>query len=166
VAGCGSQDGVGRSTIERSFDVRWQDKANAVAITYTARHLVLRHGRWSADVTVHNGTGKPLYETAWEPPGSTGTTWTGPALVYSGLDVLGNRRLIYLPADREQPSIPLPLRDGSTWRGTIGGKLPQTPVLPRGRPIWVRYPVFEVGRPGDVGTSPPMQWISNKSVQL
>jgi hypothetical protein len=165
-AGCGSQTGTGAPKLDRVFDISWHDRANAVAITYTTRHLVLRHGEWSAEVTVHNGTGKPLYESDWEPPGSSGTTWYGPALVYSGLDVLGNRRLIYLPADREEPNIPLPLADGATWRGTIGGKLPGTPALPLRRPIWLRYPVFAVGLPGDVNAAPPVQWISDKSVQL
>jgi hypothetical protein len=93
-------------------------------------------------------------------------TWNGPALVYSGLDVLGNRRLIYLPADTEQPKLPSPLRDGATWRGTIGGKLPATPPLPRRREIWLRYPVFGVGQPPETSTLAPVQWISEKAVEL
>ena len=112
LAGCGSQSGTGASPIERSFDVAWRDRAASVAVTYTARHVTFHDGRWSAEVTVHNGSGKPLYEAAWSPPDSNGVTWNGPALVYSGLDVLGTRRLIYVPASKEEPEIPFPLRDG------------------------------------------------------
>lgn len=108
----------------------------------------------------------PLYETRWA--GSTDwSLWNGPALVYSGVDVLGDRRLIYLPADREEPAIPQPLGPGATWHGTIGGVLSQRPALPHGRPIWLRYPVFGLGRPWDyVSPSLAVQWISDRSVQL
>jgi hypothetical protein len=45
--------------------------------------------------------------------------------------------------------------------------IPQRPALPRGRPIWVRYPVFGLGRPWDYLTpSLAVQWISGKGVQL
>ena len=115
---------------------------------------------------MHNGTGKPLYESAWEPPGSNGTTWNGPALVYSGLDVLGNRRLIYLPADREEPSISLPLREGATWHGTIGGKLPASPALPGAGRSGCATRSSPSGQAGGTNASPPVQWISDKSVQL
>jgi hypothetical protein len=164
-AGCGTQ-GRDAPTVDRAFAIEWHDRASSVAIAYTTRRLILRNGRWSAQVTVHNGTGKPLYEAEWEPPGSNGVTWNGPALVYSGLDVLGNRRLIYLPADTEQPKLPLPLPDGATWRGTIGGRLPTTPALPRRREIWLRYPVFGVGQPPEASQLPPVQWISEKAVEL
>ena len=81
--------------------------------------------------------------------------------------MLGNRRLIYLPAHSEQPAIPFPLRDGATWRGTIEGRIPADPPLPRGEPIWVRYPVFGVGRPWDGFTAAlAVQWISERSVEL
>jgi hypothetical protein len=167
LAGCGSQPVTGARTIERSFDVAWRDRATSVAVTYTARHVTFHDGRWSAEVTVHNASGKPLYEAAWSPPDSNGVTWNGPALVYSGLDVLGSRRLIYVPASKEQPEIPFPLRDGATWRGRIEGKIPTEPQLPRGRPIWVRYPVFGIGRPWDGASAAlAVQWISNSAVQL
>jgi hypothetical protein len=164
-AGCGTESREA-PTIDRAFAIDWHDRASSVAIAYTARRLTLGDGRWSAEVTVHNGTGKPLYEAIWEPAGSNGVTWNGPALVYSGLDVLGTRRLIYLPADVEQPKMPFPLRDGATWRGTIGGRLPTTPALPRRRQIWLRYPVFGVGQPPEASTLPPVQWISEKAVEL
>jgi hypothetical protein len=94
-------------------------------------------------------------------------TWNGPALVYSGLDVLGSRRLIYVPADREVPDIPYPLPRGATWSGTISGAVPADPKLPHGSPIWVRYPVLGVGQPWD-GVTPTaaVQWISTKAIEL
>jgi hypothetical protein len=128
---------------------------------------VFHDGRWSAGVSITNQTGKPLYEATWSPPGSNGRTWNGPALVYSGLDVLGARRLIFVPADRERPDIPFPLPAGATWRGTIGGKVPASPPLPRGDAIWVRYPIFGLGQIWDgFGAASAVQWISSKSVQL
>ena len=167
LAGCGSQAETRAQRVERTFDVAWRDQANSVAITYTAHRISFHDGRWSAQVTVHNGSGKPLYEAAWSPPDSNGSVWNGPALVYSGLDVLGNRRLIYVPAHNERPDIPFPLRDGATWRGTIEGTLPREPALPHGTPIWVRYPVFGIGQPWDgFSAALAVQWLSNKSVEL
>jgi hypothetical protein len=94
-------------------------------------------------------------------------TWNGPALVYSGEDVLGTRRLIYVPAEKETPDIAFPLRSGSTWRGTIEGKIPAAPALPRRDEIWVRYPVFGLGQPWDgQNTALAVQWISAKAVEL
>jgi hypothetical protein len=167
LAGCGSQSRSPAQKIERTFDVAWRDRANSVAITYTTRDLRFHDGRWSAELTVHNGSNKPLYEAAWAPPDSNGLTWNGPALVYSGLDVLGSRRLIYVAAVEEKPDIPFPLRPGATWRGTIEGKVPNEPQLPHGKPIWVRYPVFGIGQPWDgANTALAVQWISDKSVEL
>ena len=99
-------------------------------------------------------------------PGSY-QSWNGPALVYSGLDVLQSRRLIYVPADSEKPDIPYPLKPGASWRGTISGKVPADPPLPKGEEIWVRYPVFGIGAAWDnFTTSSAVVWISLKSVQL
>jgi hypothetical protein len=165
--GCGSQPARGPAGVDRAFALDWHDRANGLAVTYTASRLRLRGGRWSAVVTVHNGSPKALYETGWEPPDSNGVTWYGPALVFSGNDVLGERRLIYLPADSEAPRTPYPLRPGATWRGTIGGRLPRAPALPRGRPIWLRYPMFGIGAPWDGANSAlAVQWISAKGVEL
>jgi hypothetical protein len=163
-AGCGSQAAAPK--IERTFDLDWHDRASQVAISYTARNIVFHDGRWSADVTVHNATGKPLYEAVWPLPGPIGSEWDGPALVYSGLDVLGNRRLIYVPADRELPAIPLPLPDGATWHGTISGKVPRKPALPHGSDIWLRYPVFGVGQQFGLVAALDTQWISVKAITL
>jgi hypothetical protein len=166
VAGCGAQSTHGIATVDRSFAMHWVDHASSQPITYRTASVRLHDGRWSARISVHNGSGTRLYETRWA--GSTNwSAWNGPALVYSGLDVLGDRKLIYLPADREVPAIPEPLEPGATWHGTIGGVIPQRPALPRGRPIWVRYPVFGLGRPWDYLTpSLAVQWISGKGVQL
>jgi hypothetical protein len=81
--------------------------------------------------------------------------------------VLQNRRLIYVPADREQPDIPYPLPPGATWHGTISGQVPARPRLPRATQIWIRYPVLGVGAPWD-GFTPAgaLQWISQKAVEL
>jgi hypothetical protein len=152
--------------IERTFDIHWHDHASSLDVSYTASDLVFHGGRWSARVSVHNGSPQALYEVAWSTDAQH-ITWNGPALVFSGLDVLGNRRLIYFPADRETPAIPLPLRSGATWRGTIGGSIPDKPSLPRGRPIWVRYPVFGIGQPWDgFNAATAVQWISNRGVTL
>jgi hypothetical protein len=81
--------------------------------------------------------------------------------------VLGSRRLIYLAADSETPALPYPLKAGASWTGTIGGKIPSSPVIPRGQPIWLRYPVFGIGRPWDgIDAALGLQWISSKGVQL
>jgi hypothetical protein len=81
--------------------------------------------------------------------------------------VLGERRLIYVPADREQPEIPYPLSAGATWRGRISGKVPTDPRVPLRTQIWIRYPVFGVGYPWDGATpSGALQWISLKAVEL
>ena len=87
--------------------------------------------------------------------------------MFSGLDVLGNRRLIYFPSDRESPTIPLPLTSGVTWRGTIGGRIPDAPPIPRGRSIWFRYPMFGIGDVWDgLNAALAVQWISNRAVTL
>jgi hypothetical protein len=160
-AGCGSGTAAQQTKIERTFVVDWHEKSARVNLHYSASRVVFHDGRWSADVTVENETGLPLYEATWSPsPGKF--TWEGPALVYSGLDVLGNRRLLVVAADTEQPDIPFPLKPGATWHGTISGDVPARPALPRGEPIWLRYPVFSVGH----FASSMVHWISNKSVQL
>jgi hypothetical protein len=163
-AGCGSEAAAPK--IERTFNVAWHDRASQVAISYTARNIVFHDGRWSADVTVHNATGKPLFEATWPLPGPIGSEWDGPALVYSGLDVLGNRRLIYVPAEREVPAIPKPLANGATWHGTISGKVPRKPELPHGSQIWFRYPVFGVGQEFGLVAALDTQWISDKAITL
>ena len=166
-AGCGATGGSSVVGIERTFPINWADHADAVKIDYTATGLRLHDGRWTANVSVENRSGGPLYETTWAPQGDFGSTWNGPALVYSGLDVLGDRRLIFLPADREEPSIPYPLQNGKSWHGTISGKLQAKPVIPHGQPIWVRYPMFGIGRPWDnVTAATAVGWISEKSVKL
>jgi hypothetical protein len=161
---CGSR--AGRVDIERAFAVNWHDRANALDVRYAVTGLRFHDGRWSARISVDNRSAKPLFETAWSADPSR-IRWDGPALVFSGRDVLGNRRLIYFPADREEPAIPLPLRPGATWRGTVSGPIPDAPPLPRGQPIWVRYPEFGIGEAWD-GLNPALavQWISDRSVTL
>jgi hypothetical protein len=160
-AGCGSETANPSTKIERTFVVDWHEKSASVNLRYTASRVAFHDGRWSVDVGVTNETGHPLYEAIWSPaPGDF--TWEGPGLAYSGLDVLGNRRLIFVPADREQPAIPFPLEPGATWRGTVSGKVPATPPLPRGRAIWFRYPVFALDSPD----AAKVHWISDRSVQL
>lgn len=118
-------------------------------------------------MTVTNKTDKPLYEASWTDPASKWTSWNGPALVYSGLDVLENRRLIYVPASSEAPAIPNPLRPGATWSGVVEGAIPPVPKIPHGQPIWIRYPVFGIGQPWDGSNAAlAVQWISAKAVQL
>jgi hypothetical protein len=165
-AGCGPGGAERAAKIERTFDVGWNERSASIDLHYTTSRVVFHDGRWSADVSVTNKSGRPLYEATWSPaPG--GFMWNGPALAYSGLDVLGTRRLLLVAADREEPDIPFPLEPGASWRGTISGKVPVKPALPRGVPIWVRYPVFGVGRPWDNFTpSTVVHWISNKAVQL
>ena len=166
VAGCGARSHAAPK-IERTFAVRWHDTATAERIAYGAERIAFHDGRWSARISITNDTPAPLYEATWSPPNDYGRVWNGPALVYSGVDVLGNRRLIFVPADREEPDIPFPLRPGATWRGTISGKVPAEPSLPQATPIWVRYPVFGVGATWDgVTPSVAVQWISQKAVQL
>ena len=168
LAGCGSKTAA-TQRIERSFDVSWHDKASALALGYTTRDFRFHDGRWSARISVHNGTDEPLYEADWAPSESANPyfTWNGPAIVFNGLDVLGNRRLIYFPADHEEPALPYPLRPGQTWSGTIGGKLPARPALPKASPIWMRYPLFGLGKPWDnITTTDVVQWLSDKSVEL
>jgi hypothetical protein len=165
-AGCGAPGPSPATKIERTFKVDWHEHATSVDVRYSASRVVFHDGRWSADIAVANHSDRPLYEGTWSPaPG--GFTWNGPALVYSGLDVLGDRRLIFVPADREMPDIPFPLKPGATWRGTVSGKVPAVPPLPKADSIWVRYPVFGVGHVWDNFTqSDAVQWISQKAVQL
>jgi hypothetical protein len=164
LTGCGAQAGTA-PRIERTFDVGWHERASQVAISYAASRIAFHEGRWSAEVTVANHTGKPLYEVTWS-LGDNHRTWNGPALVYSGLDVLGTRRLIYVAADHEVPKIPYPLRAGATWHGTVGGPLYETPVLPHKQSIWLRYPVFWLGAPFGGATGQSVQWISLKAIEL
>ncbi|MFL5927877.1 MAG: hypothetical protein ACJ77E_13200 [Gaiellaceae bacterium] len=165
--GCGSPTDARAPRIERSFDVHWHDAASAQPVHYAIDRIVFHDGRWRVRATVTNSTKEPLFEATWSPPGDFGVTWNGPALVYSGIDVLGQRRLIYVPADKETPDIASPLRPGATWRGTIEGKIPTSPALPRAADIWVRYPVFGIGQPWDgVNTALAVQWISAKAIRL
>lgn len=160
-AGCGSGRIDPSTRIERTFLVNWHEHADSANLQYSAGRIVFHDGRWSADITVTNKTGHPVYEAIWSPaPGDF--TWEGPGLAYSGLDVLGDRRLIFVPADKELPAIPFPLKPGATWHGTVSGKVPSVPRLPRGREIWFRYPVFSLDSPD----SSKVHWISDKSVQL
>jgi hypothetical protein len=165
--GCGTSTGGREARIERTFDVHWRDRASEIVVHYRTDRIVFHDGRWSVGVTVANDSDKPLYETTWSPPGDIGAVWNGPALVYSGLDVLGNRRLIFVPADRESPEIAFPLEPGATWHGTIEGDVPTTPRIPRRSDIWVRYPMFGIGQVWDgVNAALAVQWISKNSVEL
>lgn len=165
---CGARTTARGPALERRFDVDWHEHATVQQVAYTARHIVFHAGRWSADITLHNGTGRPLYPAPWEPAATKGFTWNGPALVYSGLDVLGSRRLIFVPADRTSSEMPFPLRPGGTWSATVGGKVPSDPRLPRRSDIWLRYSVVSVGAPwaNVVGHAMTVDWISQKAVQL
>jgi hypothetical protein len=168
VAGCGAQT-AGRNApkIERTFTVDWHDHATSLAVSYVTHRLVFHDGRWSADVTIRNRSDKPLYETVWAAD-NVGFQWNGPALVYSGLDVLGNRRLIYVPADDERPELPFPLRPGQSWHGTLSGKVPSKPALPRRSDIWLRFPVFGIGQKWNSfdNAALAVQVISEQGVQL
>ena len=166
--GCGTpKHSKAAPSIERTFHVNWHESASGLAVRYETTRVAFHDGRWSADITVTNNSDKPLYEGTWSPFPGDFRDWNGPALVYSGLDVLQERRLILVPADREQPDIPFPLKPGVSWHGTIGGKVPAEPQIPKGEQIWVRYPVFGVGAIWDnITTSSSVVWISLKSVQL
>jgi hypothetical protein len=168
LAGCGSDATAHGPRIERTFDVHWHDHATVQKVSYSARHIVFHDGRWSAEITLHNGTGQPLYPAPWEPSDSRGFTWNGPALVYSGLDVLGSRRLIYVPADSASSEMPFPLKQGATWRATVSGKVPITPPLPKRNTIWLRYSLVLVGVPFAqvLGNGQTVDWISEKGIGL
>ena len=168
VAGCGAQTAsTGAPKIERTFDVEWHDKATSIPVSYVTHRLVFHDGRWSAEVTIRNESDKPLYETVWSQD-NAGFRWDGPALVYSGLDVLGARRLIYVPADDERPELPFPLRPGQSWRGTVSGKVPSKPPLPRNTDIWLRFPVFGIGQEWGTYDNPALavQVISERGATL
>ena len=166
-AGCGAPARNTAPQIERTFHVDWHEIASGLAVRYETSLVAFHAGRWSADITVTNNSDKPLYEGTWSPFPGDFRDWNGPALVYSGLDVLHERRLIFVPADTEQPDIPFPLKPGVSWHGTIGGKVPADPQIPKGEPIWVRYPVFGVGAIWDnVTTAASVVWISLKAVRL
>ena len=167
-AGCGAQTAsTGPPKIDRTFDVEWHDKATSIPVSYVTHRLFFHDGRWSADVTIRNESDKPLYETVWSQD-KAGFRWDGPALVYSGLDVLGARRLIYVPADDERPELPFPLRPGQSWRGTVSGKVPSKPALPRNSDIWLRFPVFGIGQKWSTYDNPALavQVISERGVTL
>ena len=165
--GCGSGAADGTQDVERTFHVSWHEHASQLDMRYATTQVAFHGGRWSARISVHNGTTKPMYETNWSPPDSSHFTWNGPALVFNGLDVLGNRRLIYFAADTESPHLPYPLKPGATWTGTIGGPLAVKPIVPKGEPIWIRYPMFGIGEPwDDITTTSAVQWLSEKSVEL
>jgi hypothetical protein len=166
-AGCGAQSTSGAPKIERTFSVDWHDHATSIPVSYLTHRLVFHDGRWSADVTIRNESDKPLYETVWAPD-DIGFRWDGPALVYSGLDVLGARRLIFVPADGERPELPFPLRPGQSWRGTLSGKVPSKPALPRRTDIWLRFPVFGIGMEWNSfdNAALAVQVISERGVQL
>ena len=168
LAGCGSSSSANAPRIERTFDVDWHEHASVEPIQYTARHIVFHDGHWSAEITLHNGTGKPLYPAPWSPSDSNEFVWNGPALVYSGKDVLGYRRLIYVPADTAKPEMPFPLARGATWRATVEGTVPARPVLPKGEPIWLRYSVFYSACRSRESSSNAdrVDWISAKGIHL
>jgi hypothetical protein len=168
-AGCGSaSNGTPTQHIERTFDVHWTDRPSETPVVYSTRDIRFHAGRWSAVVTATNNTGKPLYEARWVPSDTYGSTWNGPALVFSGINVMGGRQLIFSPADREAPAIPFPLAPGARWSGTIGGRLQRVPKLPRGEPIWIRFPLFGVNEPWSSSESPALKvtWISEKAIRL
>jgi hypothetical protein len=165
-AGCGSQASSQAQRVERSYDVAWRDNATSVDVAYATDRIAFHDGRWTANVTITNKSDKPLFQTPWR-VGESWTTWNGPALVYSGLDVLGSRRLIYVPADREQPDIPSPLEPGKSWTGTFSGPIPAEPKLPRASDIWLRFPVFGIGMEWDmINPALAVQVISEQAVQL
>jgi hypothetical protein len=165
LAGCGSSSTSG-PRIERAFDVAWRDHASAQDVAYRTQRIVFHDGRWSVRMTITNRSDEPLFQATWR-VGESWRTWNGPALVYSGLDVLGARRLIYVAADREEPELPFPLAPGASWTGTVGGALPARPALPHGSDIWVRYPILGIGAEWDGATpSLALQVISEKGVRL
>ena len=168
LTGCGSRTLARGPKIERTIAVEMHDHASVQKISYTARHIVFHAGRWSAAITLHNGTSQVLYPAPWEPSDEKGFTWNGPALVYSGLDVLGERRLIYVPADSSSSEMPFPLKPGATWSATVSGKVPSEPPLPRHDRIWVRYSVVYVGVPFAhvVGNAERVDWISERGFEL
>ena len=138
-------------------------------LSTSARRLVFHDGRWSAESRCTTAAASRSTCASGRPPTRTGSVWNGPALVYSGKDVLGDRRLIYVPADTAKPEMPFPLARGATWRGTVVGKVPAKPPLPpKGEPIWLRYPglrrrravrgIVEQRRP----RRPDQQGISNR----
>ena len=160
-AGCGSGRVDQATRIERTFHLDWHEHAASANFQYSTSSIVFHDGRWSADITVTNNSGHPAYEAIWSPaPGDF--TWEGPGLAYSGLDVLGERRLIFVAADKELPAIPFPLKQGASWHGTVSGKVPKIPPLPKKSEIWFRYPVFSLDSPD----SSKVHWISNRSVEL
>ena len=82
--------------------------------------------------------------------------------------MLGSRHLIYVPADDEHPELPFPLRPGQSWHGTLSGKVPSKPALPRHTDIWLRFPVFGIGQKWTTFDNPALavQVISEHGAQL
>ena len=164
LTGCGAQAGTAPK-IERTFDLGWHERASQVAISYTTSRIAFHDGRWSAEVTVANHTGKPLYEVTWS-LADNHRTWNGPALVYSGLDVLGTRQLIYVAADEELPRSRTRSRPARRGTARSAARCTRRRCCRTEQSIWLRYPVFWLGAPFGGETQQSVQWISLKAIEL
>ena len=153
----------GREALVCSFSrCRRHDHATSIAVAYVTHRLVFHDGRWSARVSVHNGerTSRCTRRTGRRPTRRL-------HLERPGARLLGPRRARQSAAhlraaDRRGRRDPVPAAHRRRrWRGTVGGKVPRQPPLPRGQPIWLRYPSSaSASRGTSITTALAVQWIS------
>jgi hypothetical protein len=124
---------------------------------YRVERIAVRETGWSADVSVRNGTRDDFRIT---PRGSI----FGLVL----LETTSRKELReltsdlreeppFLEPDRIAPPLPVSLRAGATWRGTLSGSV----VLRRGTVVRVIFGRFSRDRKPSVVT-----WITDHSVRL
>lgn len=163
LAGCGS--GAERPELAppaepRTIELGWVEHGTTPRFVYRVARLVLRPDGWSADVSVRNATRNDF--------GIGSRSQRAPLFGLVLLETESRKELQeltsglskdppFLAPDRIAPPLPVSLRAGTTWQGTLSGST----RLRRGTVVRVIFGRFARARKAGVTT-----WVTDHAVRL
>jgi hypothetical protein len=164
LAGCGSDaDGprLAPPAEPRTIELGWVERSKAPRLVFRVERLVIRRDGWRADVAVRNTTEDDFQiRRPHRFPGSLfGLVFLETTSRHELRELTAGQREEppFLEPDRISPPLPISLRAGATWRGTLSGGT----VLRRGTVVRVIFGRFVRDRKPMVIT-----WVTDHAVRL
>ena len=145
----------------RAIPLHWVERSADPAFGFRVTRFVVRRDGWSADVSVRNSTRddfqsrRPHY-----PRGSLfGVVVLRTASYGELLELTAGERKEppFLAPDRTSPPLPVSLRAGASWRGTLSG----SGILRQGAVVRLMFGRFTRDRQPSVFT-----WVTEHSLRL
>jgi hypothetical protein len=164
LVGCGAANEVRKPAPParpRAFELHWVERAKEPSLVFRVDRIIVRTSGWSAEVSVANTSRDDLQiRRPHRFPGSLfGLVLleTTSAHELRGLTADLRKEPPFLEPDVISPPLPISLRAGTTWRGTLSGST----RLRSGAVVRVIFGRFVRDREPQVLT-----WVTNHAVRL